>query len=92
MPQHIAIKMGPYRVRGDFHSLPGADPVEAFRRRTIMVPLTDARIEYTIGGQTRETLVDAVIVNREQIDWLEAIAPNQAEFPEGPKRLVAKPA
>jgi hypothetical protein len=36
--------------------------------------------------------VDTVIVNREQIDWVEAILPGQVEFPEGPRRMVATPA
>ncbi|HEX5148437.1 MAG TPA: hypothetical protein VFW02_05105 [Candidatus Limnocylindrales bacterium] len=92
MPQRLAIKMGPYKVRGFFHALPGADPVLAFRRRKAMVPLTDGRIEYTFHGERRETTVDTVIVNREQIDWVEAVLPTQTEFPEGPKRLVPKPA
>ena len=92
MPQHLAIKMGPYKVRGFFHALPGADPVVAFRRRKAMVPLTNGRIEYTFHGERRETTVETVIVNREQIDWVEAILPTQVEFPEGPKRLVSTPA
>lgn len=92
MPQHLAIKMGPYKVRGFFHALPGADPVVAFRRRKVMVPLTDGRIEYTFHGERRETRVETVIVNREQIDWVEAVLPTQLEFPEGPKRLVSNPA
>jgi hypothetical protein len=92
MPQRLAIKMGPYKVRGFFHALPGADPVVAFRRRKAMVPLTNGRIEYTFHGERRETTVDTVIVNREQIDWVEAILPTQVEFPEGPKRLVSTPA
>ena len=77
MPQHLAIKMGRYEVRGFFHALPGADPIVAFRRRKAMVPLTDGRIEYTFHGQRRETRVDTVIVNREQIDWVEAVLPTQ---------------
>lgn len=91
-PQHLAIKMGPFEVRGYFHALPGADPVEAMRRRKTMVPLTDARIEYTFQGERRETKVDALIVNREQIDWVEAVMPTQVDFPEGPKRPVSTPA
>jgi hypothetical protein len=91
-PQHLAIKMGPYKVRGFFHALPGADPVEAIRRRKTMVPLTDARIEYTFHGERRETRVETVIVNREQIDWVEAVVPTQIEFPDGPTRLVSRPA
>lgn len=92
MPQHLAIKMGPYQVRGFFHALPGADPVEAFRRRKAMVPITDARIAYTFHGERRETRVETLIVNREQIDWIEQLMPSQEEFPVGPKRLVKKPA
>ena len=91
-PHHLALKMGPFQVRGYFHALPGADPVDAMRRRKAMVPLTDARIEYTFHGERRETRVDALIVNREQIDWVEAVLPTQVEFPEGPKPLVAAPA
>ncbi len=92
MPQHLAIKMGPYQVRGFFHALPGADPVEALRRRKTMVPITDARIGYMFRGERRETQVETLIVNREQIDWVEAVMPTQVEFPAGPKRLVTRPA
>jgi hypothetical protein len=92
MPRRLALRMGPYKVRGFFHSLPGADPVVALRRRKTMVPLTDVRIEYTIHDQRREVTVDTVIVNREQVDWVEAVQPDQVDFPEGPKRLVGTPA
>ncbi len=92
MPQHLALKMGPYKVRGFFHALPGADPIVALRRRKAMVPLTNVRIEYTIHDQRREVTVETVIVNREQVDWVEAVHPSQVEFPEGPVRLVTTPA
>ncbi len=92
MPQQLAIRMGPYKVRGLFHSLPGADPVVAFRRRKAMVPLTDALIEFTFHGELRETRVDTLIVNREQIDWVQAMLPNQVEFPERAKGPVTEPA
>ena len=91
-PQHLAIKMGRYEVRGFFHALPGADPVVALRRRKAMVPLTDARIGYTIRGERREVRVDTLIVNREQIDWVEQVMPSQTEFPTGPDPLLPKPA
>ena len=91
-PQHLAIKMGPYQVRGFFHSLPGADPVVAFRRRKAMVPLTDARIEFTLHGERREAKVETLIVNREQIDWVQVMLPSQVEFPERAKGLVTETA
>jgi hypothetical protein len=92
MPQHLAIKMGPYQVRGFFHSLPGADAVLAFRRRKAMVPLTDARIDFTFHGERREIQVDTLIVNREQIDWVQVMQPSQVEFPERARGLVSETA
>lgn len=92
MPQRLAVRMGPYKVRGFFHALPGADPVVAFRRRRAMVPLTDAQIEFTFHGERREVRVETLIVNREQIDWVQAMLPTEVEFPERAKALIAKPA
>jgi hypothetical protein len=94
--QHIAIKMGPYAVRGFYHALPGTDPVSAIRRRKPMVPLTGVRIEYTIAGDPREVRVDTVIANRDLMEWVEAIEPDRVEFPVRPKfpvrskRMVSK--
>jgi hypothetical protein len=81
MLQHVALKMGPYKVRGFLHALPGADPVAAMRRRKPMVPLTNVRIEFTFNGVTREDRVETVIVNREQIDWVEVVEPDRVDFP-----------
>ena len=91
-PQHIAVKMGPYQIRGFFHGVPGNDPVLAIGRRKSMVPLTNARISYERAGDPCETTVDVLIVNREQIDWIAEIEPDRAEFPTGPKVAVPHPA
>jgi hypothetical protein len=84
-PLYVAIKTGPYEVRGYFHALPGADPVEAIRRRKAMVPLTDAQVAYIHGGKLEEVRFDTLIVNREQADWTTPMEPSQLEFPSGPK-------
>jgi hypothetical protein len=47
---------------------------------------------YTIGEETRETRVDTLIVNREQVDWIEAVEPDRGEFPAGPQHVVPDPA
>ena len=94
--QHIAIKMGPYEVRGFYHALPGTDPVSAIRRRKAMVPLTGVRIEYTIAGELREVRVETVIANRDLMEWVETIEPDRLDFPvrrklpARTKRMVSK--
>ena len=90
--QLLALKAGPYGIRGYFHAFPGADPVVALRRRKAMVPLTDARIEYLFHGRKLETRVDTLIVNREQMDWVQAVLPGELEFPDHPRRMVGTPA
>lgn len=92
-PLYVAIKTGPYEVRGFFHALPGTDPVAAMRRRKAMVPLTNARVAYVHGGQLEEVTFETLIVNREQADWVVSMEPSQAEFPSGPNpaRTDAKP-
>jgi hypothetical protein len=89
--QCVAVKMGPYEVRGFFHGPPGTDPVDAIRRRKAMVPLTDGRIEYVLHGERRDTRVETVIMNREQIDWIEAIEADREAFPSGPRPAPASP-
>jgi hypothetical protein len=86
--QYVAMKMGPYKIRGFYHAIPGTDPVTAIRRRKPMVPITDVRIEYAIHGATREDRVDTVIVNRDLIEWIETIEPDRAEFPDRAKRAA----
>jgi hypothetical protein len=66
----IAAQVGPYLVRGFLHSLPGSDPVSSLGRRNVMVPLTDASIEYFVGGERQHRQVDTVIVNQERMDWV----------------------
>lgn len=83
-PLYVAIKTGPYEVRGFFHALPGADPVAAMRRRKAMVPLTNARVAYVHDGQLEDVRFETLIVNREQADWVVSMEPSQAEFPSGP--------
>lgn len=86
--QYVAIKMGPYSIRGFYHALPGTDPVTAIRRRKPMVPITGARIEYTLGGEARQARVDTLIVNRDQIEWIEAVEPDRADFPVHQRKLA----
>jgi len=69
--QHpIVLKSGPYEVRGYIHVIPGADPIASFRRRKPMVALTNAVIEYSVGGIRQDARAGVLIVNRECVDWV----------------------
>ena len=87
LPVHVAMKVGPYEVQGYLHGLPGADPIAAIRRRKSMIPLTEARISYVVGGEHRQDDVATVILNRERIEWVEVVEPDRAMFAARPKPL-----
>ncbi|MDO8484491.1 MAG: hypothetical protein Q7S35_06055 [Candidatus Limnocylindrales bacterium] len=80
----VAIQVGPYHVRGYLHALPGADPVQAIRRRKPMVPLTDAWIEFPSPAGRQRRRVGTVVVNREQIDWIVPAVDDEVEMPDLP--------
>jgi hypothetical protein len=90
--QHaLALQVGPYHIRGYFHALPGSDPVSALRRRKTMVPLTDAWIEYASGSTRQRRRVGAVVVNREQIDWVVPALDDEVEMPDLPLKVEQGP-
>ena len=69
--QHpLAIRLGPYHVRGYLHALPGVDPIASFRHRKPMVPLTDAWVEFELGGVRQRRRAGTFLVNRQQVDWV----------------------
>jgi hypothetical protein len=80
----VAIQVGPYHIRGYLHALPGADPVQAIRRRKPMVPLTDAWIEFVSAAGRQRRRVGTVVVNREQIDWIVPAIDDEVEIPDMP--------
>jgi hypothetical protein len=82
----LAVRIGPYDVRGSLHASPGHDPLMTILRRRPMVPMTDAWIEYTLGGERRRRKVGALIVNREQIDTVAHAVDEWSELPDLPYR------
>lgn len=81
-PCPVAMQLGPYHVRGYLHALPGTDPLLAIRRRKPMVPITDAWIEFTVGGTRQRRQVGTLVVNREQIDWITSAVDEDIQVPE----------
>jgi len=80
----VAMQIGPYHVRGYLHTVPGGDPLTSIRRRKAMVPLTEAWIEYSSGGIRQRRRVDALVVNRDQVDWVVNAVDEEVEFPDMP--------
>ncbi len=69
----IAIQSGNYLIGGYFHAPPGSDPIASMGERPLMVPLTDAWIEYWSGGERTKQSSGTIIVNREQVDWMRVV-------------------
>jgi hypothetical protein len=85
----IAAQIGPYRVRGQLHAIPGVDPTAIIQRRAPMVPLTDAWIDRPIGTERDLHRVGTVVLNRDRMDWVIATWDDSSEWldqdsPDGP--------
>src|SRR3954447_22826364 len=81
-PYPIAFKSGRVLVCGYVHTLPGADALAAISRRPPMLPLTDAVIEYRLGGEFHRGRADVVVVNRPNADWISPWTADDREPPE----------
>jgi hypothetical protein len=66
----MVMQLGPYKVYGYLHALPGSPPLVSMHNRQPMVPLTEAWIEYDDGSLHHRHRVGAIVVNREHIDWM----------------------
>jgi hypothetical protein len=83
--QHpIAMQLGPYHVRGYLHALPGVDPIASFRHRKLMVPLTDAWVEFDMGGVQQQRRAGTLLVNRQQVDWVVEADEAEVDMPDLP--------
>ena len=66
----VELQLGPYAVRGDIHVVPGTDPLESFRRRRPMVPLTEATIEWETPDGPKLARWATIVVNRQRTEWI----------------------
>jgi hypothetical protein len=69
-PIPVELRLGRYDVTGNIHSLPGTDPILGFRRRRVMVPLTEATIEFDSPNGRRLCRFETLLVNRELTEWI----------------------
>jgi hypothetical protein len=70
-PHPARVQAGPYEIVGYVHAVPSAHPFSDILRRRVL-PITTVVIRFRIGGQAVEHEVDALLVNPEKIDWIEA--------------------
>jgi hypothetical protein len=67
--QHPVIAViGPYQVSGYVHAMPGAPVLASLQRRGHIVPLSDASIDYVVGGSRQRRRVETLLINRDHID------------------------
>lgn len=79
----MTIQTGPYLVTGDVHTSAGIDPLLFFRRRRPMVPLTNASIQYSTATGPVCRDVDAIVVNRDLVDWVRVAEPGAVARDQG---------
>jgi hypothetical protein len=66
----VEVRVGRYDVSGNIHVIPGTDPIIGFRRRRVMVPLTEATIEFDTPDGGRLARFGTILVNRDLTDWI----------------------
>ncbi len=86
----VAIQSGNYLIAGHLHADPGADPIESLAGRPVMVPLTDAWIEYWSGGVRKYQSTGTIVVNRHYADWLQVVTDEDLIEGITPHRLRAR--
>ncbi len=70
-PHPVVVESSGYRIGGNVHIAPGADPEERLHDASPMVPLTEAWLQYRSGEQHRRDCSETVIVNRELVTRIE---------------------
>ena len=85
----LEIKLGPYSVLGQLHTMPGAPPLASVGRRGPLVPLTASTIAYVTGGALRMEDATTLIVNRSVAEWVRATPDEALAFPGVPIRPAA---
>ena len=69
-PIPVELRVGRYDVSGNLHIVPGTDPIIGFRRRPVMVPLTEATIEFDSADGRKTSRFGTILVNRDRTNWI----------------------
>jgi hypothetical protein len=69
----VELRLGPFRVIGNVHRSPSAQPLAALSRWVRFIPVTDAVV--VVSGRGGDPLrMDVVLVNRERVEKSEPLA------------------
>jgi len=81
-PVPVELHLGRYDVSGNIHVVPGTDPIIGFRRRRVMVPLTEATIEFDSPDGRKLSRFGTLLVNRDLTDWIAPASRSDVRPPE----------
>jgi hypothetical protein len=81
-PIPVELRLGRYDVSGNIHVIPGTDPIIGFRRRRVMVPLTEATIEFDSPDGRKLARFGTILVNRDLTDWIAPASRSDIRPPE----------
>ena len=81
-PIPVELRVGRYDISGNIHVVPGTDPIVGFRRRRMMVPLTEATIEFDSPDGRRLSRFGTILVNRDLTDWIAPASRSDVRPPE----------
>lgn len=81
-PVPVELQLGRYDVSGNIHVVPGTDPIIGFRRRRVMVPLTEATIEFDSPDGRKLARFGTILVNRDLTDWIAPASRSDVRPPE----------
>jgi len=81
-PIPIELRLGRYDVSGNIHALPGTDPIVGFHRRRVMVPLTEATIEFDSPDGRKLSRFGTILVNRDLTEWIAPATRSDVRPPE----------
>lgn len=81
-PMPIELHLDRYDISGNIHVVPGTDPIASFRRRKVMVPLTEATIEYDSPAGRVRSRSQTILVNSLLVDWIASATRSDIRPPE----------
>jgi hypothetical protein len=81
-PIPVEVHLGRYDVSGNIHVVPGSDPIASFRRRKVMVPLTEATIAYDSHAGRVQSRFQTILINRLLADWIATATRSDVRPPE----------